>query len=302
MEIYLNHNKLQTELSKIKGVNAFPEICEQFHEILSDLKHENYKLSVLSSWKNNVFCSLSTEPRKYMGFLIDLQKTGNIEEIAVTEILKSVDFIPSILERDVRTVLSCCVRDEKDLFVSLQDDVDATEEFYEVRSLDRKLYSIKTRKDLERYIKYHPMPNNMQELFKKVQSKCPDIIFTKEAYATVTKRENAYKKYGYDKMLKIFYGVEETLLKFYALGRSGKSEKDVFEDFRKEYGVEISPDTDQTLKMYGRERQVKIGEQIYTMSNHIKIPIQQARIYFKYINGKIYIGHSGEHLRTAKNR
>ena len=85
-------------------------------------------------------------------------------------------------------------------------------------------------------------------------------------------------------------------------GTEGISEKMVFAEFNLAYGIEISDETKETMDMFGHLRRCVVNERKEKMRNHMKLSVQECRIFFKYINGKIYFGHSGGHLRTCRNR
>lgn len=302
MDFYFNHNKIQKDIEAAKGSGETPAVCKEFANLVSNLKESNGGICLLKSWRNDVQLNCSEEPRKYLALFMALQQTKDIDEIDAGDILKAVEIEPNMSSVAARTVLSCCVRDEKDAFISTVGDCEVSEKEYEILATRQKIGNLCGLESALEYQIYHPMPHNIHELFDKVHNDHDDIVFTKKAYDTAQERQSAYRKFGFEKMLKIFHGIKELLLPYYNGMTEGISEPDIFDTFYEKYGVKVSPETDETLKMYGELRDITINGVKYRMTNHIKIPVQKCRIHFIDINGKIYVGHSGGHLRTFNDR
>lgn len=299
MDFYFNHNKIQQEIEK-STTGFMPEACGEFIGLLDELKEQKDQLQVSQNWAAKM---RMLDYRQYGPLLLRLGYVGYIDNIASVFTLNATDIQPNVDSEEVREILSYCHRDEQEYFVSLADDCGASATEYTIVVPDvYKVSNLIGKDKIREYHIYNPMPRTIEELFQKVQTDYGAIVFLDKAFDTAKGRESAYRQYGFEKLLFIFHGINELLLPFYNHELQGVSERDIFEQFSERYKVEISPDTEKTMQLYGDEREVSVCGTKHLMCNHIKIPVQQCRIYFKYIDGKIYIGHSGGHLRTATDR
>lgn len=267
---------------------------------MSELTKQNDSIKISDEWIAAL--SQNLDYKKYAAFFQCVGRLNYIEKVWEVNPVKVEHVIPGVSSEITRKILTCCLRDEQDKMLSLYGDDSDSEEYQIIEPSTWYVKHFVVIEQVKEYHIYNPMPETMKELFEKVSANYKDIVFTKKVFETVTTREEAYKKYGFDKILRIFWGMNEFLLPFYKGELKGYSEAEIFKVFMARFKIEISPDTNKTMQMYGNQREVIIHNEKHKMCNHIKIPVQASRIYFKYIDGKIYIGHSGEHLRTASDR
>lgn len=223
--------------------------------------------------------------------------TENCERHAVERIN------PDISSEVIRELIAVCNRDGNERMVSLPQDREAVADEYQLKHASvERVFNFTSAAKIADYSLNHPYPNNIKEVFQRVEENFPDIHFMEKSFKTAAKRESAYRKVGYEELLNVFKIMNERLLPFYRNETQGKSENDIFREIREAYNVDISTETKKTMDLYGQQREVLIDGTIYAMKNHIKFNKDACRIHFKYIESKdkIYIGHSGKHLDTAE--
>lgn len=206
---------------------------------------------------------------------------------------------PEVKSENVRELLELCNRDEIERMISLPEDTEAKTVYQLEDATIKVVYNLHNEIEIHEYRLLHPYPTSIKEVFEKITEMYPEFVFTKHAYKTAASRESAYRKTGYDTILHTFKHLHELLTPFYLTTTIGKTEIQIFDELKQLYGIDISPESKETMKHYGKQREVKIEGKIYRFVNHIKFNTDACRIHFLYIDGKIYIGHAGKHLDTV---
>ena len=182
MDFYYNHNKIQKDIEAAKDLDETPVACKEFTGLVLKLKENNSGICVLKSWRTDVQLKCASEYKKYLSFFMALQKTKDIDDVGLEDFLKENEIIPNVRSEAARTILSCCIRDEKDVFVSSLDDIEVSKKQYEVITAGQKIGNLQGMESIEEYQIYHPIPENIKELFDKVHNDCNDIVFHVASY------------------------------------------------------------------------------------------------------------------------
>lgn len=299
MDYYFNENALLQESSAycLKGM------LKEFKELYDETEKYGGKM-----WLKETFSchdlKAFTDSENGKQFALPFQLFGKCSRLTVGQYTEDAikAMKPEVSDPRVRELIYLCNRDENERMISLVGDTSAPEkEYFLLGATLARVINLRTAAEIHDYNLMNPFPQSIGEVFERVEKMYPDIVFTKTAVKTAATRESAYRTIGYGRLLDIFRRINEKMLPFYRGEVSGKSENDIFQELRGMYNIDISPESQKTLNLYGKQRRLTIDGVEYEFSNHIKFKKDACRIYFRFLEDKkkIYIGHSGKHLDTA---
>ncbi len=299
MDYYFNENAILHEPSPY----CLKELLKEFKELYDETEKYGGKMWLKETFSCHDLKAFA-DSENGRQFALPFQLFGKCSRLTVgqytEDAIKAIE--PEVLDERVRELIYLCNRDENERIVSLTEDTSAPEKEYCLRGAAlARVVNLRTAAEIGDYNLMNPFPQSIREVFERVEKMYPDIVFTKTAYKTAATRESAYRTIGYERLLNMFRRMNETLLPFYRGKVSGKSETDIFQELRTVYNIDISPESQKTLDLYGKQRQLKIDGVKHEFSNHIKFKKDACRISFRFLEdkNKIYIGHSGKHLDTA---
>lgn len=299
MNYYFNETAILHETSP----DRLKELLLKLKELYDETEKYNGRLWLKETFSCHDLRAFAASGNKQQ-FALPFQLFGKCGHLAVgqytEDAIEAID--PDVSEKSVRELIYLCNRDENERMISLPEDTSAPAAEYRLKGAAlSRVVNLKTAAEIADYNLMNPFPQDIKEVFERVEKMYPDIVFTKDAYKSSATRKGAYRTIGYDEILNIFKRIHEVLLPFYKKQVSGKSEADMFQQLKTDYNIDISPESQKTLDLYGKQRQVTIDGETYEFSNHIKFKKDACRIYFRFLEdkGKIYVGHSGKHLDTA---
>lgn len=299
MDYYFNESALWQESSPY----CLQGMLKEFKELYDEIEKYGGKMWIKETFScHELKAFTNSENRKQ--FALPFQLFGKCRRLTVGQYTENAikEMEPEVSEPRARELIYLCNRDENERMVSLAGDLSAPEKEYFLRgALLARVVNLRTAAEINNYNLLNPFPQSIEEVFARVEKMYPDIVFTKTAYKTAATRESAYRTIGYERLLNIFRKINEKALPFYHGKTSGKSESDIFQELRETCNIDISPESQKTLNLYGKQRRLTIDGVEYEFSNHIKFKKDACRIYFRFLEDKkkIYIGHSGKHLDTA---
>ncbi|MBX4261285.1 hypothetical protein KTC96_06650 [Clostridium estertheticum] len=291
MDFYLNENNLISDLANIL------ENLKEIKEIYDFAKEKNCKIYI----KDNLeYEDLAISPQ--IGMALGLLKHCSIIETDGYDMLEINQIQPSIDNYYFIELMSLCYKYNNSRIVSLTNESEINDIKYTI-SYDndiRAITNIIGKSKFEVYLQLNPVPQKINEVFKKAELEFEHIKFTDKAYKTANSRSEIYKQVGFSKLLNIFRTLEVLIYPFLKGELKGFTQASIEEEFKRlTNGIEFSNESDKTMKKYGEQRTVIFNGKTLVMSYHIKV--SDNRIYFIY-NKKdncIYIGHSGQHLNVA---
>lgn len=289
--------------SQNQSSDGLADLLKEFKELFDAAEQYRGRLCIKDTFQYNELRRVLREEELWK-YAVPFQLFGKCFKIPMENNISSMDIKinPDINCMAIRELIYACIRDENERMVSLPQDNEAVaDEYWFERASIERVFNLKSAAGIAEYSLNYPYPRNMKEVFERVQENFPDIYFMGKAFKTASKRESAYRKIGYAKLLNIFKVMNDRLLPFYRNQTSGQSEADIFQEILNEYNIDMSTETGKTMDLYGKQREVLIDRTTYEMRNHIKFNKEACRIHFRYIEekDKIYIGHSGKHLDTA---
>lgn len=294
MNYYYNEDILLQECTQ----EQLSSYLTSFKELYDTLEKNSGTLWIKEKFSYAELISIAENRQKYVLCLTLFGKCRKISTSHADE-WKISAIHPEVKNENIRELLELCNRDENERMVSLPEDKETADMYQLEEATVETVYNLHNEKEIHEYRLQHPYPTSIKEVFEKITEMYPEFVFTSYAYRTAAARESAYRKTGYDIILHTFQHLHELLTPFYVSAAAGKSEAQIFCELKEKYGIDISPESKETMKQYGKQRQVKVAGEIHQFTNHIKFNKDASRIYFKYIGGKIYIGHAGKHLDTV---
>lgn len=290
MEFYLNENSLMKS-EEHRSINL-----KEIKEIYDFLESNNSKIYIKEDFD---YTKVATKSEYYVA--LGIFKKFKILSYEACDLVDENEIHPYINNYSFIELISLCFEYENDKIISNSQEDEVIHDEYEVNKNDsyRKIYNLVGIDKVRSFLLLNPAPQNMSEVFERIDSQFQHIKFTDIAYKTASSRWEIYTKFGISKLIMIFKVLETLVYPFLKGDSVGYSEINIMSEFKKQTnGVEFSRDSTETMKKYSNQRSVTVNGRKIVMSYHIKV--SDNRIYFAYdpSDDYIYIGHSGCHLYT----
>lgn len=291
MDFYFNENYLVSHLENMV------ENLKEIKDIYDFAKAKNCRIHIKDNFE---YRELVTTPQS--GIALGSLKYFSVIETYGYSMLESNQIKPSVDNYYFIELMSLCYKYSNSRVISLTNENEITSTQYTI-SKDKEpliVTNVIGKDRLEEYLQFNPVPQSINEVFKKAEVEFRHIKFTDKAYKTANLRSNIYKQVGFSKLLNVFKVLETLIYPFLRGELEGYTQIAIEEEFkRRTNGIEFSNESDKTMKKYGNQRTVFVNGKKLIMSFHIKP--NDNRIYFIYDKEDdcIYIGHSGAHLEVA---
>ena len=292
MKFYLNQRGL------FKCSSAEIDTCiNEIHLIYKKMIENKSTLYVQDNiYSHPKILELYSEPHKYYTFFALLKQIEQIQCCSDEE-YGQITITPIVTCEIAIGLFKVCIRDDQQYVITSTNDTIITNSSYNLRFASKNMSVTNLIGDgtIDNFLLHNPMCSTINDVFNKVEGRCPNIKFTQKAYMTASERDFSYRNYRFDLIIDMFMHVEKLLLPYFR-GEIACSEKEIIKQFKEKTGIEFSQESNATMQKYGHEREMIIDGDKYTFTFHFKIG--DNRIYFIYmpVKDKIFIGHAGGHL------
>lgn len=284
MDIIINDNFLADGEKRVSSFKEFAQVYDFFKG-----KHIQFYKRNDIDWS---FLQTNKDIIRKLGYafnIFSIIKSISYDEERVSDYTEIASEFDEILAR----VVQCCVENGIEHIYSVKQFNKNIPENFEIK--EKILWNVCDIREIqERYARF-PQIQSMSDAFHRINEEFPYIIFLNKAYQTCDDKENVYRQFGYEKIVRLFEIANDILFPV-LLNKIRMPEKECFRKYEEKTKIDVSRETPATMKQFGYEREVEIDGEKIQMEIHFKI--KDARIYIHAKNDKIYVGHCGRHLRT----